>query len=97
MRHCHSPSAASPDPTEGPGPSRQHPRRAGAPRHGYLLRAPDEAEKGRVVPARTEGSVVVTLPAGPVAQHKVRGGGEVDHGGHVGAGLAAGVEGLRLP
>ena len=47
--------------------------------------------------ARPQGRIVVALPAGPVAQHEVRGRGEVEHGGHVGGGLPAGVEGLRLP
>lgn len=97
MQPCRSPSAARPEPAEGPGSGWQQPRGAEAPHDGYLLRAADEAEKGRVVRARPEGSVVVALPVGPVAQHKVRGDGEVEHGRHVGAGLLAGVEGLRLP
>lgn len=75
----------------------RRPRRAGPPRDGYLLRAADEAQEGCVVPARPEGSVVVALPVGPIAQHEVHGGAEVEHGGHVGAGQLAGVEGLRVP
>lgn len=72
--------------SEGRGPGRQHPQRAGAPRW-YLRAEAAEAQKGRVVPARAEGSVVPALAAAPVAQHEVRGGGEVENGGQVHAGV----------
>lgn len=53
--------------------------------------------KGYIVPDWPEGSIAVTLLMDPITQHKVCGGGEVEHGGYVDTGLLAGVEGLRLP
>lgn len=77
--------------SEGRSPAGSIPREQ-SPRW-YLRREADEAQKRRVVAARAEGSVVLALPAAPVAQYEVRGGAEVENSGHV----HAGVEELGLP
>lgn len=82
----------SPDAARGPAPAGSI-RSEREPRDGYLRREADEAQKGRVVAARAEGSVVVALPAAAVAQHEVRGGGEVENSGQV----DAAIEELWLP
>lgn len=74
----------------------QESRSPPSPHNRYLPGATDKAEKGCVVPAWMEGSIVVTLPMRPIAQHKVHGDSEVEHGSHVDTRLPAGVEGLRV-